>query len=105
MSTCLKDEAVTLAVEPAIGQAPTPGNDESKTPPVQEGDFVLFQVKLSTEGFPQAVQVRRIRRLQGVVLQSPSTMADGIIVISADGSDRAEGMSQDECAFAAAGRR
>jgi len=91
-----KDEAVMLAVEPAVGQVAMPGNDESKTPPVQEGDFLLFQVKLSIEGFPQAVQVRRIRRLQGVVLQSPSTMSDGIIVVSGDCSDGAEGISVDE---------
>lgn len=93
-----KDEAGMLAVEPAVGQAATPGDYESKTPPVQEGDFLLFHVKLSTEGFPQAVQVRRIRRLQGVVQQSPSTMSDGIIVVSGGGSDGAEGMSRDECA-------
>jgi len=88
-----KDEAMTLAVEPAVGQA-APDNaatDERKNPPVQEGDFLLFQVKLSTEGFPQAVQVRRIRRLHGVVQQAPSTTADGIIIVTGEGGDGAEG--------------
>jgi len=92
-----KDEAVMLAAEPAVGltatdAAATPGND--KTPPVQEGDVLLFQVKLSTEGFPQAVQARKLRRLRGIVQEAPSAIADGIIIVNGDGSDQAEAISR-----------
>jgi len=90
-----KDEAMMLADEPAVGlasanNADAASNDKGKAPPpVQEGDFLLFQVKLSTEGFPQAVQAQKIRRLRGAVVQAPSATADGIIVVSGD-DERAE---------------
>jgi len=85
-----KDEAMMLADEPAVGLA----DDQNKAPPpVQEGDFLLFQVKLSTEGFPQAVQAQKIRRLRGVVAQAPSTTAEGLIVVTGD-DDRAAVTSQ-----------
>jgi len=85
-----KDEAMMLADEPAVGlssanKAAVAGDDKGKAlPPVQEGDFLLFQVKLSTEGFPQAVQAQKIRRLRGAIVQAPSATADGIIVVSGD---------------------
>jgi hypothetical protein len=89
-----KDEAMLLAAEPDIGQMPAstatdaPGtSDKEKTkvpPPVQEGNVLLFRVKLSTEGFPQAVQVKKMRRLQGVVQQAPSVTSDGVIIVSGD---------------------
>jgi len=90
-----KDEAMILAAEPAVGLAATnmtamAGNDQ-KAPPVQEDDFLLFQVKLSTEGFPQAVRARKIRRLRGFVQQAPSSTTDGIIIVDGDGDERAEG--------------
>merc|ERR1719201_871122 len=87
---------MTLAVEPAVGQA-APDNaatDEKKNPPVQEGDVLLFQVKLSTEGFPQAVQVRKIRRLRGVVRTAPSATVDGILVVDGEASDQKEVVAQ-----------
>lgn len=83
-----KDEAMLLAAEPPVGSdkiAESAGTEQSKVPPVQEGDVLLFQVKLSTEGFPQAVQVRKIRRLQGVVQLAPSEEAEGIIVVTGKG--------------------
>jgi len=92
-----KGEAVLLAAEPAVGSTAadavaTPGND--KTPPVQEGDVLLFRVKLSTEGFPQAVQARKLRRLRGTVQQPPSATADGIVIVSGDGCDQADATAQ-----------
>merc|ERR1719162_1481404 len=78
---------MALADEPAVGEATSLATetDQLKKPvPVQEGDFLLFQVKLSTEGFPQAVQAQKVRRLQGKVLQAPSSMADGIISVIGD---------------------
>jgi hypothetical protein len=94
-----KDEASTLATEPSIGHAASDsseggGNDKSKTPPVQEGDVLLFEVKLSTEGFPQAVNVRKLRRLRGVVRRAPSSTLDGILIVSGDGTSSAERNSQ-----------
>jgi len=91
-----KDEAMVLAVEPAVGLASAesfsaPGSEKVKAPPpVQEGDFLLFQVKLSAEGFPQAVQPQKIRRLRGMVVQAPSSTAEGIIVVNGEDSDRAD---------------
>lgn len=94
-----RDEAMLLADEPAVGHAGVQGvavvngaastaKEQSKAPPpVQEGDFLMFQVKLSLEGFPQAVQARKMRRLRGLVSQIPSPAADGVITISGDGSD------------------
>merc|ERR1719267_95931 len=77
---------MTLAVEPAVGQAASdaPADDKKAPPPVQEGDFLLFQVKLSTEGFPQAVQPQKIRRLRGVVRQIPDSASTGIIVATGE---------------------
>jgi len=94
-----KDEAMVLAVEPAVGLAAarvatTADIDPSKIPPVKEGDFLMFQVKLSTEGFPQAVRVQKIRRLRGVVSKAASSTADGIIVVSGDGNTGAESNSR-----------
>lgn len=85
-----KDEAMTLADAPAVGQTTsdpeaTSTNEKSK-PPVQEGDCLSFCVKLSTEGFPQAVQVRRVRRLRGMVSQPPSSTSCGVVVITGDGA-------------------
>lgn len=95
-----KDEALLLAEEPAVGcasvsvangEAATPAKNQGKVPPpVQEGDYLLFQVRLSPEGFPQAVEARKIRRLQGFVSQIPSQDADGIITVSGDGSECAK---------------
>jgi len=96
-----KDEAMVLAAEPAVGQAAADaaGNDEKKVPPVQEGDILMFQVKLSTEGFPQAVDVRKIRRLRGVVQQAPSSTSDGIIIVNGDGSKGEEALYNQDAAL------
>jgi len=82
-----KDEAMTLAKAPEIGSgAPAietaSGKEKSKTGPVQEGDFLSFKVQLSSEGFPQAVGVQKIRRLRGVVSKPPSSTAHGIIIVT-----------------------
>jgi hypothetical protein len=89
-----KDEAMLLAAEPDIGQMPastatdapgTSDKEKTKVPlPVQEGDVLLFRVKLSHEGFPQAVQVKKMRRLRGIVQQAPSATSDGVIIVSGD---------------------
>jgi hypothetical protein len=36
-----------------------------------DDDFVLFMVRLSVEGYPQAVRVRRLQKFQGSVVRSP----------------------------------
>lgn len=85
-----KDEAMMLADEPNVGASScidsvdVDGNAKKQPVPVQEGDFLLFKVKLSTEGFPQAVGVQKIRRLQGKVLQPASASSDGILIVTAD---------------------
>jgi len=91
-----KDEAMILAAEPGVGLAaanaarPAASEPQSKVPPVQEGDFLLFQVMLSTEGFPQAFEARKIRRLRGIVQHAPSSTSDGTIVVDGDGSDQSD---------------
>lgn len=96
-----KDEAMLLAAEPGIGtkanEVAAGGNEHSKAPPpVQEGDVLLFQVKLSAEGFPQAVEPRKIRRLKGVVQEAPSSTAEGIIIVNGDASDREDWQVHDD---------
>lgn len=88
-----KDEAMMLADEPDVGLADaslTDGDQKKKPVPVQEGDFLLFQVKLSTEGFPQAVEAQKIRRLRGKVSHPASENENGIIIVTGEDSDRAE---------------
>lgn len=86
-----KDEAMALANALSVKlNAPETSNEKSKTSPVQEGDFLSFHVKLSTEGFPQAIQVRKIRRLRGVVSEPASSTADGIIIVSGDDDSASE---------------
>jgi len=90
-----KEEAtLMLGGEPAIaftsGDSATDKEKTKGPPPVLEGDILLFQVKLSMEGFPQAVQAQKIRRLRGVVRQAPVATAEGIITVTGDGSDGAE---------------
>jgi len=92
-----KDEAMTLAKAPEIGSgaasvdtASGKEKEKSKTGPVQEGDFLSFKVQLSSEGFPQAVRVQKIRRLRGVVSKPPSPTADGIIIVTGGDSPEVE---------------
>lgn len=88
-----KDEAMMLADEPDVGLADpalTDGDQKKKPVPVQEGDFLLFQVKLSTEGFPQAVEAQKIRRLRGKVLHPASENGNGAIIVTGEDSDRTE---------------
>jgi len=91
-----KEEAMLLAGEPAIALASrastaTTDKETIKVPsPVQEGDILMFQVKLSTEGFPQAVQPQKIRRLRGVVRHAPSSAGEGIIVVTGDDSENTD---------------
>jgi len=92
-----KDEAMMLADEPDVGVTETwatEGEQAKKPVPVQEGDFLLFQVKLSTEGFPQAIQPQKVHRLCGKVSQSPSAASDGIIIVSGEDKNRGELVSQ-----------
>lgn len=88
-----KDEAMMLAAEPEVGHAAADEKNKAP-PPVQEGDVLLFQVKLSTEGFPQAVQVKKMRRLRGIVQRAPSSASDGVIIVTGDGSDHTEAPPQ-----------
>lgn len=59
---------------------------------LKEGDFVSFQVQKSTEGYPQAVCARRLRRLRGAVLHGtlPRDGGEGKIVVKGDGREGAE---------------
>merc|ERR1719437_89021 len=95
---------MTLAAPPAVGQTTldtetVSTNEKTKTAPVQEGEFLSFYVKLSTEGFPQAEQVRKIRRLRGVVSQPPSSTSCGVIVITGDGAPAEGGSLNVDCAL------
>lgn len=91
-----KDEASVLSAEPAVStiSADTQGKESSKIVPVEEGDVLLFQVKLSTEGFPQAVQPQKIRRLCGVVRQIPDSASSGMIVATGEICDSGKGTAQ-----------
>jgi hypothetical protein len=86
-----KDEAMQMTADSII-DAPAVEvrneNDKSKVAPVQEGDVLLFQVKLSTEGFPQAVQAKKIRCLRGTVRQSPVQGCDGTIVVNGEDAEQ-----------------
>eukprot|EP00933_Yihiella_yeosuensis_P040940 TRINITY_DN35357_c0_g1_i1.p1 TRINITY_DN35357_c0_g1~~TRINITY_DN35357_c0_g1_i1.p1 ORF type:complete len:870 (-),score=215.92 TRINITY_DN35357_c0_g1_i1:253-2766(-) len=48
----------------------------SFAPRLAEEDLVRFKVKLSIEGFPQAVQVQRMRKFTGTVIKVPSFDGD-----------------------------
>lgn len=50
------------------------GNSEKQPalPRLAEEDIVCFKVRLSIEGFPQAVQVQRLRKYRGLVMTTPS---------------------------------
>jgi len=80
-----KDEVMALATDPFAAtikaDAAATVNNAQPKPPVQEGDSLLFKVKLSTEGFPQVVQAQKMRRLRGVVLSPPSADRDGTIMV------------------------
>lgn len=101
-----KEEAMNLAKEPAVGLAATdaaaaaPGADGGAAagPPVREGDVLMFQVQSSTEGFPQAMNARRIRRLRGVVLRAASAKGDvdGVIVVRGDADASKDGAAKDQ---------
>jgi len=81
-----KDEVMALATDPFVAttkaDAAATANSVQPKPPVQEGDALLFKVKLSVEGFPQVVQAQKMRRLRGVVLSPPSADRDGTIIVS-----------------------
>eukprot|EP00929_Paragymnodinium_shiwhaense_P013629 TRINITY_DN121470_c0_g1_i1.p1 TRINITY_DN121470_c0_g1~~TRINITY_DN121470_c0_g1_i1.p1 ORF type:complete len:850 (+),score=170.28 TRINITY_DN121470_c0_g1_i1:156-2705(+) len=85
-----KEEALALSKEPPIGLAASEhvSSAEGTGPPVKEGDYLMFQVQRSTEGFPQAVAARRIRRLRGVVQKGTigKSNADGVIIVRGDGA-------------------
>lgn len=94
-----KEEAVILAKEPLLAISPTSGSGDGCIPPIKEGDFLQFQVQKSTEGYPQAVNARRLRRLRGTVVRpaEPGNL-EGCIVIKGDSSS-----SSSEAAFAGDG--
>jgi len=83
-----KDEAALLAKEPVVGSS-APAPIEDGQPPLKEGDFVQFQVQRSLEGYPQAVNARRLRRLRGSVTHGtlPRDGSEGKIVVKGDGKD------------------
>eukprot|EP00927_Polykrikos_kofoidii_P053925 TRINITY_DN48441_c0_g1_i1.p1 TRINITY_DN48441_c0_g1~~TRINITY_DN48441_c0_g1_i1.p1 ORF type:complete len:812 (-),score=131.48 TRINITY_DN48441_c0_g1_i1:296-2731(-) len=102
-----KEEAMILAQEPAVGLAATDasaalgcgGDGGGATgPPVREGDFLMFQVQSSTEGFPQAMAARRIRRLRGVVVRAPIARADvdGVIIVRGDADESKDCAAKDK---------
>eukprot|EP00931_Biecheleriopsis_adriatica_P052480 TRINITY_DN3052_c0_g1_i1.p1 TRINITY_DN3052_c0_g1~~TRINITY_DN3052_c0_g1_i1.p1 ORF type:complete len:812 (-),score=183.61 TRINITY_DN3052_c0_g1_i1:164-2302(-) len=66
MQKAADDVAEKLAAA-AIKVGEKPGN----FPRLAEEDLVQFMVKLSVEGFPQAVQVQRLRKYTGVVTYPP----------------------------------
>lgn len=87
-----KEEAVILAQEPIVGLSSAPGVDASSGQPlIKEGDFLQFQVQRSTEGYPQAVRARRMRRLRGSVTRAigPSD-SEGAIIVNGGDSATAE---------------
>jgi len=91
-----KEEAVILAQERIVGLPPAPGSEDGGLP-IREGDFVQFQVQRSTEGYPQAVRARRIRRLRGTVTR-PAGPGDseGTIVVKGDGASTEAEAAPDE---------
>lgn len=98
-----KDETMTLVADGveaplSADAADKPGNEKSKFRSIQEGDVLLFQVYLSIEGFPQAVQVRKMCRLRGVVYRSPSSEADAIIIVTAEDDTAAEDTTSQQLA-------
>lgn len=54
-----------------IAAAEKAGEKPSQVPRLAEEDLVRFKVKLSIEGFPQAVQVQKMRKFHGTVIRSP----------------------------------
>lgn len=88
-----KEEVNQLAKEPIVSGGVSPSQSaEDGQPSLKEGDFVSFQVQKSTEGYPQAVSARRLRRLRGSVLQGtlPRDGGEGKIVVKGDGKEGAE---------------
>eukprot|EP00931_Biecheleriopsis_adriatica_P052482 TRINITY_DN3052_c0_g3_i1.p1 TRINITY_DN3052_c0_g3~~TRINITY_DN3052_c0_g3_i1.p1 ORF type:complete len:798 (-),score=164.68 TRINITY_DN3052_c0_g3_i1:227-2620(-) len=61
------DEVAEKLAAAAAKNGEKPGN----FPRLAEEDLVQFMVKLSMEGFPQAVQVQRLRKYTGVVTHAP----------------------------------
>lgn len=92
-----KDEVMALAKESAVGESAAATEGSAPTGPlVKEGDYLLFRVQRSTEGFPQAVHARRIRRLKGVVLRASDKGKDGAIrVTEAEGGAEGEAGKSD----------
>jgi hypothetical protein len=85
-----KEEAMALSKEPPVGETESLNASEGG-PPVKEGDYLMFQVQPSTEGFPQAVHARRMRRLRGMVVRAPTQDGlDGVITVQGDGSQAPE---------------
>jgi len=80
-----KEEAMQLAKAP-LSEVTAIAVDVAIAP-LKEGDYVSFQVQKSTEGFPQAVCARRLRRLRGSVLLGtlPRDGSEGKIVVKGDG--------------------
>lgn len=87
--------AASAARTPAVDKdgKPVEGKAAEKPPPaprLAEEDLVLFRVRLSVEGYPQAACVRKLRKLSGTIAEVPEDEG-------ADGAIRSEG------AFAAFG--
>lgn len=99
-----KEEATVLSKEPVLGsasaaaaEAPAAAADGSNQLPLKEGDFVQFQVQRSTEGYPQAVNARRVRRLRGVVVRGtmPRDGGEGRIEVKGEGREAEAGAAVD----------
>lgn len=68
------EAAAVIAAREAAGIVPTDKEKAEKPPPaprLAEEDVVLFRVRLSIEGYPQAACVKKLRKLTGVVTRLP----------------------------------
>eukprot|EP00438_Fugacium_kawagutii_P004243 Skav217513 [mRNA] locus=scaffold647:63894:68907:+ [translate_table: standard] len=83
-----KEEATALAKDPVVG------TQFGEAEPVRDGQFVRFKVT-EGEGYPEATQTRRVRRLLGEVLQLPGEeAADGILTVKGDPNGSTESLQQ-----------
>jgi len=83
-----KEEATALAKDLVVGA------QFSEAEPVRDGQFVRFKVT-EGEGYPEATQTRRVRRLLGEVLQLPGEQAaDGILTVKGDPNGTTDSLQQ-----------
>mmetsp|Transcript_111432 Transcript_111432/g.279028 ORF Transcript_111432/g.279028 Transcript_111432/m.279028 type:complete len:895 (-) Transcript_111432:98-2782(-) len=84
------EAAVAAATVAASG---TPDKEKTEKPPpaprLAEEDLVLFRVRLSVEGYPQAACVKKLRKLSGVVARLPTDASTVEDVNMVEGCDAA----------------